>query len=86
MESSIKETQMYSIEFQTKIENGKIAIPSQHQQEFADGNAVKVIILKASPSKLPRLQKSILPELMEHLISVLGDRQITRDEIYERES
>jgi hypothetical protein len=40
---------MQAIEFETRIENGRIVIPEQYQQTFGDGLQVKVIVLKPEP-------------------------------------
>ena len=73
---------MQAIEFETRIENGRIVIPEQYQQTFGDSLQVKVIVLKPEPVGEP--QDDIIAELLEHPLQIDNFMPQTRDELYDR--
>lgn len=73
---------MQAIEFETRIENGRIAIPEQYQQTFGDSIQVKVIVLKPEP--IGTEQDDIIAELLEHPPVIDNFMPQTRDERYDR--
>lgn len=53
---------MEAVEFQTKIKNGTIEIPDIYQSGLAEGDQVKVIVLKQSRKQLVQAFKDLLEE------------------------
>ncbi len=68
-----------SVEFKAKIKQGIIEIPEEYKQALKEENEVTVIVLK-QPKRIS--QTGIIAELTQNPISVLGIRQLTRDEIH----
>jgi hypothetical protein len=70
---------MQAVEFQARVENGVITIPDQYKQDFANGNIVKVIVLKQTTHYEG---SDIIDQLTENPIKVEGF--LTRDETHTR--
>ncbi|MGV0024329.1 hypothetical protein [Phormidesmis priestleyi] len=75
---------MATVEFQARVENGIIVVPEEYQQELAEANIVKIIVLKQPDQQTA--QPDILDELAQNPISVPGIRSLTRDQIHDRRS
>lgn len=74
---------MYSIEFQTRIENGTIQVPREFRrylQEQSGESTVRVIILM--PGQQP--VTNFIDELLANPINVSDFAPLTRDELHER--
>lgn len=70
---------MYAIEFQTKIENGAIAVPDEYRDQFPNG--VRVILLSESESEKT---DDFVDQLLANPLNIEGFRPLTRDDIYAR--
>jgi hypothetical protein len=73
---------MQAIEFETRIENGRIVIPEQYQQTFGDSLQVRVILLKSEP--VGEQQDDFIAELLEHPLEINNFMPQTRGELYDR--
>ncbi|PSN12732.1 hypothetical protein C7293_18940 [filamentous cyanobacterium CCT1] len=73
---------MQAVEFETKIENGAIAIPPQYQQTFSNSAQVKVILLIPEPSLLE--EEDMIANLLEHPLDIENFIPKTREDLYER--
>jgi hypothetical protein len=71
---------MQAIEFETRIENGRIVIPEPYQQTFGDSLQVRVIVLKPEP--MGTEQDDIIAELLEHPLEIDNFMPQTRDGFY----
>lgn len=69
---------MYAIEFQTKVENGHIEIPTEFQGQLT--GFVRVIVL----SEEQRAKTNLLDQLLANPIKLENFVPLTREEIYER--
>lgn len=69
---------MQKIEFDAKVENGKIEVPDELQDRVQGTVHVTVTVKKK------REGKSYLRELIENPIDVPNFKPLTRDEIYDR--
>lgn len=69
---------MYAIEFQTKVKNGKIEIPSQYRDKLNE--VVRVIVLAEVEEK----RDNLIDQLLETPFQVKGFEPLSRDEIYGR--
>lgn len=67
---------MYAIEFQAKVENGTIVIPSQYRDKLKD--VVRVIVLAEAKEKTSNL----IDQLLEKPLRSPGFRPLSRDDIY----
>ena len=75
---------MYSIEFQTRIENGTIRVPKRYRQHLAEqlsDSTVRVIILVPGQQPVPDLIDALLADP----IQVSDFAPLDRDEIHERD-
>ncbi|MBE9110867.1 hypothetical protein IQ273_15750 [Nodosilinea sp. LEGE 07298] len=73
---------MQAVEFETKIENGAIAIPPQYQQTFGNSAQVKVILLMPEPSILE--EEDMIANLLEHPLDIDNFMPKTREDLYDR--
>ncbi|AFY89709.1 MAG: hypothetical protein CLLPBCKN_005228 [Chroococcidiopsis cubana SAG 39.79] len=73
---------MPSVEFQARVENGKIVIPEEYQQELSEVATVKIVILKQSRKQITPFD--IMDELAQNPVSISGIRMISREEMHER--
>ncbi len=69
---------MYAVEFQAKIKNGVIEIPSQYRDKLK--KVVKVIVLVESEEKAGNL----IDQLLETPLRVTAFKPLARDEVYAR--
>ena len=69
---------METVEFQTHIEHGTIAVPTEYQHKLTDGDRVIVTVVKQPP----RSQPDLIAQLTENPVKVNGF--LTRAEIYDR--
>ncbi len=69
---------MQAVEFQAKIKNGKIEIPSQYQDKLK--NVVRVIIL-TDDSETPA---NLIDQLLATPLKVKNFKPLSRADIYER--
>jgi len=68
---------MYAIEFQTKVENGHIEIPTEFKDRLA--GCVRVIVLaEEQPAKT-----DLLDRLLADPIKLEDFKPLTREELYE---
>lgn len=71
-----------TIEFETEIENGKIAVPEQFRRQLK--NKIKVTVSIKESAKSDEEPYDIISELMENPINDPNFIPLTRDEIYDR--
>jgi hypothetical protein len=69
---------MYAVEFQAKVKNGTIEIPSQYRDKLKE--VVRVIVLAEVEEKTDNL----IDQLLETPFRVKGFEPLSRDEIYGR--
>ena len=69
---------MYAVEFQAKIQDGRIEIPEVYRHRFKE--RVRVILLVEEESTTGTL----IDQLLQHPLKVAGFKPFTRDEMYER--
>lgn len=69
---------MYAVEFQTKIKDGTIEVPSEYRNKIK--GAVRVIIL----AEEDRPETNMIEYLMNNPIQAPGFKPMKRDEIYDR--
>lgn len=72
---------MYAVEFQTKVQDGLIAVPAEHLEKLK--GKVRVILLaeeKEGVSDKP----DIIEELLNNPLQIPDFKPMTRDEIYDR--
>jgi hypothetical protein len=69
---------MKTIEFTTKINKGMIAIPKEYDQDLQEELEVEVIVR-------PKRKKRLMDQLAENPVSVAGWRNLTREQIHNRE-
>jgi hypothetical protein len=69
---------MYAIEFQAKVKNGTIEIPSQYRDKLK--RVVRVIVLAEVEEKTDNL----IDQLLETPFRLKGFEPLSRDEIYAR--
>ncbi|PZO38424.1 MAG: hypothetical protein DCF21_08550 [Leptolyngbya sp.] len=74
---------MQAVEFETKIENGAIAIPPQYQQTFGNSAQVKVILLMPEPLALDE-EEDMIANLLDHPLDIDNFMPKTREELYDR--
>ena len=67
---------MSAIEFQARVENGTIVIPSQYKDKLTD--VVRVIVLAEAKEQTSNL----IDQLLEKPLQSPGFRPLARDEIY----
>jgi hypothetical protein len=72
---------MQAIEFETRIENGAIAIPAEYQQTFVDQASVKVILLKP---EVGENSPDMIADLLEHPLEINNFIPQNRDELHDR--
>jgi len=70
---------MYAIEFQTKIKNGMIEVPSQYKDKLSE--TVRVIILTEASDSADNL----IDHLLTSPLKIKDFTPLTRTAIYERE-
>lgn len=73
---------MQAVEFETRIENGAIAIPPQYHQTFGNSVQVKVILLISEPPVSE--DNDIIAELLNHPLNIDNFVPKTREEFYDR--
>jgi hypothetical protein len=73
---------MQAVEFETRIENGAIAIPPQYRQTF--GNSVQVKVILLMPEPLASEDGDIIAELLDHPLNIDNFVPQTREEFYDR--
>lgn len=74
---------MLAIEFQTRIENGTIQVPKEHQPQLADQGGdkpVRVIILMPGQKPVPDL----IDQSLDSPIVISNFTPLTRDQAHER--
>jgi hypothetical protein len=69
---------MYAVEFQAKVKNGAIEIPSQYRDKLK--KVVRVIVLAEAEEKT----NNLIDQLLETPFQVKGFEPFSRDEIYAR--
>lgn len=69
---------MHAIEFQTRVENGHIEIPTEFQGQLA--GCVRVIVLAEDQQS----NTDLLDQLLANPIKLKNFEPLTREEIYER--
>ena len=69
---------MYTIEFQTKVENGHIEIPAEFKDQLA--GPVRVIVVAEDQ----HAKANLLDQLLANPIKLDHFEPLTREEIYER--
>ena len=69
---------MYAVEFQAKVKNGAIEIPSQYRDKLK--KVVRVIVLAEAEEKT----NNLIDQLLETPFRVKGFEPLSRDEIYAR--
>ncbi|MBW4483479.1 MAG: hypothetical protein KME14_13130 [Tildeniella torsiva UHER 1998/13D] len=74
---------MQAVEFETKIENGAIAIPPQYQQTFGNSVQVKVILLRPELLVLDE-EEDIIANLLDHPLDIDNFMPQTREDLYDR--
>jgi len=67
---------MYAVEFQAKVKNGTIEIPSQYRDKLE--KVVRVIVLAEAEENTSNL----IDQLLETPIKVTGFEPLARDAIY----
>jgi hypothetical protein len=70
---------MYAIEFQTKIKNGIIEIPSKYASRLQE-NAKVILLMEEHPKP-----SGIIEQLLKSPIKVKSFTPLTREEIYDRQ-
>lgn len=70
---------MYAFEFQAKLKDGRIEIPSEYQDKIS--GTVRVIVLSSEKSASTA---DMVDRLLEHPIEMKNFAPFTREEIYER--
>lgn len=69
---------MYAIEFQTRVRNGSIRIPEEHQGKFK--GQVRVIVLAEESAE----NFDMIEHLLMNPLQLKDFSPLTREEIYER--
>ena len=67
---------MYAVEFQAKVKNGAIEIPSQYRGRLKE--VVRVIVLAEAEAQTSNL----IDEVLETPFRVKGFKPLSRDEVY----
>jgi hypothetical protein len=67
---------MYAVEFQAKVKNGTIEIPSQYRDKLKE--VVRVIVLAEMEEKT----NNLIDQLLETPFRIKGFQPFSRDEIY----
>lgn len=70
--------------FNAKVNNGKIEIPVEYQDEIHNAEMVQIVILKPSPKKKRFPQTGIIAQLTANPIQIAGFKPLTREEANER--
>jgi len=65
-----------AIEFQTRVKDGVIEVPSEYRDQLV--GAVRVIVLTQPPAR----SRGIIAELLEHPINDPSFTPLSREEIY----
>ena len=75
---------MYAIEFQARVKDGSIEIPSRYRDRL--GRTVRVIILREHSSRAQGEGKSpnLIDQLLETPLKLKGFTPLSRDEIHAR--
>lgn len=73
-----------NIHFNAKVNNGKIEIPVEYQEEIRNAETVQITILKPSSKKKCFLQTGIIAQLTANPIQIAGFKAFTREEANER--
>lgn len=72
---------MLSVEFEVKVQNGKIQIPEDLQQEFEGIEGVKVILIKPIAANTG---DDLIQELLDHPLEIKDFLPASREELYDR--
>ncbi|MDM9383195.1 hypothetical protein QUB80_21100 [Chlorogloeopsis sp. ULAP01] len=70
--------------FNAKVNNGKIEIPVEYQDEIRNAEMVQITILKPTSKKKGFPQTGIIAQLTANPIQVAGFKPLTREEANER--
>ncbi|MCB0124931.1 MAG: hypothetical protein KDE58_21895 [Caldilineaceae bacterium] len=74
---------MYAVEFEAKIEDGRIHVPEQFAERFRQG--VRVILLTAdSMVDTKEQQSNLIEQLLANPLNIPKFHPLKRDEIYAR--
>lgn len=75
---------LFAVEFEAYVEDGKILIPEQYQKNFGNARHIKVILLKPleETSDVSDVSNDILQELMNNPLEIDNFVPLTRDELY----
>lgn len=71
-------------QFNAKVNNGKIEIPVEYQDEIHNAEMVKIIILKPLSKKKRFPQTGIITQLTANPIQIDNFKPLTREEANER--
>ena len=74
---------MYAVEFESKINNGVLEIPSKYKQ-IVDSDKVKVIILIENENEKKLIHRSIFDNFLNMSKSVDEMKIYDRDSLHER--
>lgn len=75
---------LFAVEFEAYVEDGKILIQEQYQKNFGNARHIKVILLKPleETSDVSDVSNDILQELMNNPLEIDNFVPLTRDELY----
>ncbi|MEA5549457.1 hypothetical protein VB713_00425 [Anabaena cylindrica UHCC 0172] len=71
-------------QFQAKVNNGKIEIPVEYQEQICSAEIVQIMILQPAPKKKRFPQTGIIAQLTANPIEISGFNPLTREEANER--
>jgi hypothetical protein len=73
-----------NIHFNAKVNNGKIEIPVEYQDEIHNAEIVQIVILKPLSKKRRFPQTGIIAQLTTNPIQIADFKSLTREEANER--
>ncbi|WP_228039279.1 hypothetical protein [Dolichospermum sp. LEGE 00240] len=71
-------------QFQARVNNGKIEIPVEYQEQICSAEIVQIIILQPAPTKKHFPLTGIIAQLTANPMQISGFNPLTREEANER--